>query len=377
MKMIRPTIAKKTKKIILYIVLGITLCVISLVLFIHFNTGAAAQLTDNVLRPILGADTVVAIEKSYYNSADLFRKISSKNSHQSSPLLDNIDERDGRTVGSLDLKPINNTNQTPIKDEGVWKIKYLKTFPNDNVLAYTFVRPDKDRPYAFVTLIQIDMSKVRLGIVAGKTEPAGKVGKPGPGKVPDEILNNKSLVAAFDGGFQYRDGQYGMIVGETTYLPLKPDLGTLIGYTDGSLKIINYTNQLLGSNVAFVRQNCPILIENGSIGVTDEKNRKLWGRTITTAMYTWRSGIGLMKNGNLLYAVGNNLTPETLAIALKEAGATNAIQLDINPYWVRFNIFDTDGNGGYTSVPLTKDLQDGSKQYLNGYSKDFFYVYKR
>ena len=98
---------------------------------------------------------------------------------------------------------------------------------------------------------------------------------------------------------------------------------------------------------------------------------------MTAAIYTWRTGLGITSNGNLIFAVGNNLTPTTLAIALKMAGAVNAIQLDINPNWVRFNIFDTIGNGKYNSRPLTRDLKDGSSAYLNGYSKDFFYVSKK
>ena len=122
-----------------------------------------------------------------------------------------------------------------------------------------------------------------------------------------------------------------------------------------------------------------MLVTNGQISVTDPRSKVLWGRLAagTVDIYTWRSGIGLTKEGNLLFAVGNNLTPDTLASALKSAGAVNGIQLDINPIWVRFNIFDPTGSGKYTSTTLIKDLQDGSKQYLGGYEKDFFYVYAR
>ena len=88
-------------------------------------------------------------------------------------------------------------------------------------------------------------------------------------------------------------------------------------------------------------------------------------------------GMGMTENGNLLFAVGNNLTPTTLAIALRMAGADDAIQLDINPNWVRFNIFNTLGNGKYSSKPLTQDLKNGAVAFLTGYSKDFFYVYKK
>lgn len=244
-------------------------------------------------------------------------------------------------------------------------------------MAYTFIRPDPARPYAFVTIAQIDGRRITIGSVAGTKEPGGPAGNPGPGIIPKDVVENGRLVAAFDGGFQYRDGQYGMIVGDKTYLPLKNDLGTLVGYSDGSFKILNYTGEPLGNGVAFVRQNCPILIENGDISVVSQKSKALWGRTFSSGIYTWRSGLGVTRQGNLLYAVGNNLTPETLANALKSAGATNAIQLDINPNWVRFNIFDLVSPGQYKTLTLTKALKDESAQYLHGYTKDFFYLYKK
>jgi len=158
---------------------------------------------------------------------------------------------------------------------------------------------------------------------------------------------------------------------------LEDNVGTLVGYKDGTLKIVNYTGQDLGGNIAFIRQNCPILVENGQVFAQNELNKKLWGRTFNADIFTWRSGIGLTQNGNLIYAVGNNLSPTSLATALKMAGAVSAIQLDINPFWVRFNIFEPAGPGKYTTSTLTKDLKDGSKAYLTGYSKDFFYIYSR
>ncbi len=120
-----------------------------------------------------------------------------------------------------------------------------------------------------------------------------------------------------------------------------------------------------------------MLIEDGSITVENPDSQQVWGRVVGDGTYTWRSGIGITKNGELLFAAGNNLSPQTLAQALSVAGAVNAIQLDINPHWVRFNIFNSTGSGQYDSAPLNKDMQDGSKEYLNGYQKDFFYVYKK
>lgn len=362
---------RSIKKLLVIFFCFILFLVISAVLFIKFDTPGAAEFTDNYLRPVLGNKPVGYLEKVFYNASDKIQQLTDKKGLKNIPQF--VEKEMASTLTPISL----NTGLAPIKNEGVWHDRPLKIFPGQEVMAYTFVRPDPTRPYAFVTLVSMDMSKLKLGAVAGTEQPGGPVGNPGPGVIPQDIVKSGDLVAAFDGGFQYRDGEYGMIVNGKTYLPLVNDVGTLIGYSDGTLKIINYNGQDLSNNVSFVRQNCPMLIEDGNTSILNEKNKKLWGRTFNADIYTWRSGVGLTKNGNLIYAVGNNLSPLTLSYALKMAGAENAIQLDINPFWVRFNIFESNGSGGYQTSTLTKDLKDGSKEYLNGYSKDFFYVYKK
>ena len=56
----------KIKKILLVL----AVVVVGLLAFIKFDTQAAAQLTDNVLRPILGPDVVIFLEKIYFNLTD-------------------------------------------------------------------------------------------------------------------------------------------------------------------------------------------------------------------------------------------------------------------------------------------------------------------
>lgn len=346
--------------------------------FVKYDTQAAAEFTDNVLRPLLGANNVIFMEKVFFNTSDKVRQITYNKNKIQGPIFGNFTQTDHEQAKGLDLASIpTNPDLNKLNEEGVWKIMTADTSTADGIMAVTFVRPDVSRPYAVVTLVQIDMSKVNLGTVAGTKEPGGKLGNTGTGKVPQEIIDSNRLLAAFDGGFQYRDGKYGMIVGDKTYLPLENNLGTVIGYKNGAVKIINYHGENLGNNVDFVRQNCPILIENGKSGVENIESKALWGRTPTSSIYTWRTGMGLTKRGNLIFAVGNSLTPETLAKALIMGGAKNAIQLDINPNWVRFNIFSPLGNGKYSSKPLTRDLKDGAASYLTGYVKDFFYVYKK
>lgn len=368
------------RKILVAILISIAGLLATGIILVHFDTALAAQLTDNVLRPILGESVVIPVEQSYYNFTDSVSRATFHPGTDVVPIYtpeQQITDSQVISKSNLDVTPILDGYFPTQKGENDWVVRQLSAFPNQAVMAHTFVRPDPLRPYSVVTVVQIDTKKVRLGIVAGTKQPGGPVGMIGPGVVPEEIINSGSLIAAFDGGFQYRDGQYGMVVGDTTYLPLKSDLATLIGYNDGSLKIIDYQGENLGNNVTFVRQNCPPLIENGQIVANDEKNRKFWGRTMTTSIFTWRSGIGINKQGNLLFAVGNSLTPFSLATALKMAGAVSGMQLDINPYWVRFNIFDYKNNGVYQTSTLLKNIQDGSKEYLHGYTKDFFYIYKK
>ena len=345
------------------------------VIFIRFAPTTAANFTDNVLRPIIGSRTVLFLEKQYFNGADSAQRALYSKRAPSSPVTDSSSTL--ARGGNLELKAVPITHSFPLlTHEGQWLTKPLALFPHEEKAAYTIVRPDPSRSFAIVTVVQFDLRGIRLATVAGTKQPGGPIGNPGPGTIPSDIIARGALVAAFDGGFQYRDGTYGMIVGKTTYLPLVRNIGTLVGYNDGSLRIIDYTGQSLGNDVAFVRQNCPLLVENGRVAVSDEKNKALWGRTFSSDIVTWRSGIGLTANGNLLYAVGNNLTPETLARALQLAGAVSALQLDINPNWVRFNFFTPSANGTYSSSTLIKALKDGSKEYLNGFSKDFFYLYK-
>ena len=356
-------------------IVWIVVILAALAIFIKFDTPAAAQFTDNVLRPLLGNRTVIFLEKIFYNASDKFTQLT--NGSGKAPEFTEAGSAN-LSNASLNVSPIPvKQGLAPLKDEGVWFNKKLNIFPNQEVLAYTFVRPDITRPYADVTLIKADMRYLNVMAVAGQKQPGGPIGNPGPGIIPNDIVQNGRLVAAFDGGFQYRDGQYGMIVNNKTYLPLKKDLGTIIGYADGSAKIVNYNGQDLGPNISFIRQNCPILIENGNLSVADPANHSLWGRTDTTDIFTWRSGVGITKEGNLIYAVGNNLNPTTLAEALQMGGAVNAIQLDINPFWVRFSIFEYAGRGQYSSTALMKGVYNGAKQFTTGYEKDFFYLYKK
>jgi Phosphodiester glycosidase len=375
---------KVTRQKLFLLAVGIVFLGMLFYLFIGTNPAIPAQAADDVLRPILGEKETIDLESVYFSLSDQANKVEytykkpNADIFTSSLLTNSFQVKAASTESSMNLTniPIQNTF-SPLPQEGVWQPIENAQFPHEAVLARTFIRPDSTRSYALVSLVKMNMKDLRLGLVAGTYYPGGPYGKFGKGYIPVDIQKANELVAAFNGGFMAKDGQYGMIVGDTTYVPLRQNLATLLIYANGDIKLIDYQGQPLPPTVIAVRQNGAFLIHDGIISPYIEKSTDTWGRTTTDSMYTWRSGIGITKNGNLIYAVGNSLSPTTLAKALKAAGAVEAMQLDINPYWVRYIIYYSMGNGNYQYYPLLKVMQNGGYDYLHGYNKDFFYLYKK
>jgi len=348
-------------------------------LFVNTYQTFSANFTDNVLRPILGNKITINIEAVFFGVEDHVNQIRysfvKSNPSNFTRTYKSINESLYYNPG-FDLRKISSLSYFPLyPGEGEWDQIYNGTA--GALMAKTFVRPDPERSYAVAYLVKLNMNNLSLSAVAGRVEPGGYQ-NPGPGKIPTDAQKSGRLIAAFNGGFQQKDGHYGMLVGNKTYLPLQKNLATLIIRKNEKPEIVNYTGQDLGKNIVAVRQNGPLLLENSKdVTSSNEWNMQTWGLTTTNSMYTWRSGIGITEDGNLIYAAGPSLIPQTLAAALKAAGAVNAMQLDINPVWVRLTIFNHGENGSYKHYSLTKDMVDGGISYLAGYQKDFFYLMEK
>lgn len=364
------------------LILFLSIC--GLYLFIQTQHELSAVIADDILRPTVGSEKTIALEAVFFYFQDQINQIKYSFSSKPAQPVAKI-----ATISALLVKtpveefvlnymtPVSSASAVP--GDGLWSPVQSGTYEanlNLNIVKTTF-HPDPNRLYAVATIVKMNMNKLNISAVAGFTEPGG-TGNPGPGKVPPEIQKSGSLSAAFNGGFKKNDGHYGMIVGDKVYEPLASGAATLILYKDKKPEIFNYRGQKINPDALAVRQNGPLLVDNSKIS-TDEKtwDTQNWGLTITNDMYTWRSGVGVDKQGNFIYACGPSLIPYTLALTLKTAGAVNAMQLDINPAWVRFSLFDYLGNGSYKYESLVSDMINGGEQYLNGFQRDFFYVYKK
>jgi hypothetical protein len=100
-----------------------------------------------------------------------------------------------------------------------------------------------------------------------------------------------------------------------------------------------------------------------------------WGATLGNAIRVWRSGIGVDRHGNLIYAAANDQTVGSLAHALIHAGAVRAMELDINSYWVSFITYSAPGALGASN--LLSGMERPPQRYLTADDRDFFAVYER
>lgn len=263
--------------------------------------------------------------------------------------------------------------------EGTWAVQEMASGPYSYVPldAKAFVRPDPANPYSIVTLLQFDTRFMRLHITGGTQEPGGPRGVYGPGIIPAVDQKGNNLLAAFNGGFKYADGQYGLKADGKVYVPPQPKVATIAITKEGKIILgawgVDPDLNAQNTNIVAWRQNAALLINNGVINPLTEDGAA-WGGTILNKAYTWRSGIGVTSQGTLLYAAGDFLTAKTLGEALRAAGAIMAMQTDINPFWVRAFLYSRGANGQISVGKLNPQMQGTGYEYINGTQRDFFYL---
>lgn len=279
----------------------------------------------------------------------------------------------------ISLTPIKPLISPALPGEGIWVTDGLPG-PVGNLpplVAKTFIRPDPNRPYAIVTLLQFNMRYLNLHLIAGTTQPGGPLGNDGPGKIPATDLSNNALVAVFNGGFKYADGHYGMFANGITYVPPQNGAATLALTKTGQVFIGAWGQdprlQPSNSNLVAWRQNASMLISNGIVSSL-ANDGAAWGGTILNVAYTWRSALGVTPAGSLIYAAGDSLSALTLGEALRAAGAVSAMQTDINPYWVRAFLYNRSTAGSLQITKLNSGMQGSGTEYLSGFDRDFFYL---
>jgi Phosphodiester glycosidase len=260
--------------------------------------------------------------------------------------------------------------------EGVWTTEGLpRTSPEDVLMAKTFIRPDKARPYASVGVLLVDRRRALMHLVAGTEHPGGDRGVKGPGIIP--VSDRSLLLAAWNGGFQGPHGGYGMIANGKTYRPLRTGFASVAVLADGTVQLGEWGKSIVWrDDMVAVRQNAVLLVDNCQVSPRTKEGNNTWGYVeVNSAEFiTWRSGIGLTATGDLLVAAGNSLSAESLARAMWAAGACWAMQLDINSPYVLTSLFFAQPDGSAKAAKFVSGMSDNPARFFNTQSRDFMYL---
>ncbi len=125
------------------------------------------------------------------------------------------------------------------------------------------------------------------------------------------------------------------------------------------------------SRACSVLQNQHLLVDHG-IAASNLTSCVLacWGYTIESLSSVARSSLGITRDGSLVWAAGEALTPTQLAAANTSAGVRRAIELDINPAWVAGYLY-LHMAGGPVADPVVPGQRGIAGQLLGPYSRDF------
>jgi hypothetical protein len=274
-------------------------------------------------------------------------------------------------------------------NEGVWKpvnygfLKAMQGLPpgTEKPPAYfyrTSIRPDPKRPYSEVLLIALDMRQLELGMQAGFEDPKPTVGAPGDGRLPDDPSKYRRIVATFNGAFKTTHGAYGMMVNRRVLLPPVKGGASVVVTDTGEVGLGSWPNTLdIPKNIVSFRQNLDPLVEDG---VANPTGRNLWGWQLEgESVMTHRSAICVTSAGHLYYAWGDEIDGGTLGKALRQAGCSYGIHLDMNPAHTGFIFMDVLNPFKQKAELRVADagMKISVDKYVRGAPKDFFYVMVR
>ena len=268
-------------------------------------------------------------------------------------------------------RPIRPVFARPLPGEGVWRPSGPPVDGGPPVLVTTF-RTERDYPRIVAYVAWFDHTRSALAYYPGRYEPPSATLR-GPMEVP--WGQRWRLLATFNSGFIYSDGLNGDALDGHVNEPLKDGLATLVAYRTGAVNIVAWQGGASPSRrVAFARQSLPLIIDNGRLSPALNDSTQ-WGFTLGNAVRVWRTGIGIDRRGNVIYAAADFQTVTTLAEILKRAGAVRAMELDINPEWPTLITYRH--RHGLLPTRVVPNYQQPPTRYLVPDDRDFFAVYRR
>ena len=245
------------------------------------------------------------------------------------------------------------------------------------VVQRALMRPDGYDATFPVGVVWMKHSALRFQLHPGAAEPGGSW--PVPATVPPG--QRTGLVATYNGGFKLSNGDShgGFYLDGSTGVPLVDGAASEVFHRDGSLTIGVWNHGVgMGPDVVGVRQCLVPLVSGGQVTqAVRDGGTDVWGLTDGGNSFVARSGVGIDRHGDILYAGGRLMSVDTLATVLQRAGAVTAMMLDINLSWPSFISYDA---GKQPADPVPYNLVNfvrAPTRYYDESSRDFVAVYAR
>jgi len=262
-----------------------------------------------------------------------------------------------------------------LKGEGVWRV--LASVHGEPAIFGTYLRASNVYSSYVAGIAWMNPALIRFELRPGTEDP-------GPGNWHAQPYippgTRRGLLATFNSGFKIDSSGGGFYLNGSTRGTLTNGVASVVYYRDGHIAIGTWGQTLhMTRDVVGVRQNLHLIVRGGRIpGSVDQNVESSWGATLGGGYYVWRSGIGVTKTGQIVFAYGPALNVRELAELLQRAGAVTAMQLDINPEWMSFMYYLPHGHpANPRPVNLLPTQAQPPSRYYSYNSRDFTVVYSR
>jgi hypothetical protein len=286
------------------------------------------------------------------------------------PTIAHVTARANAAILPPPIKPV---FAHPLPGEGRWKPTGPSVNGSPPVLVTSF-RPETAYPDIVAYVAWFDHTRTQIGYYPGGSEPPAAAVR-GPMMVPPS--QRRRLLATFNAGFTYTDGNNGSSDNGRVNEPLTDGNATLVGYRDGRVAIVKWSGgSNAGRNVAWTRQSLAPIVWNGRLNanLNEDPNSPQWGYTLGGVPRVPRTGVGIDRHGNLFFVVANKQTVITLAKILQHIGAVRGMEFDINYDW--HTLITYSHRHGLGPNLIEPQPQRSATRYLEPDTRDFFAVYR-
>jgi len=239
-------------------------------------------------------------------------------------------------------------------------------------LFTSYFQPDSTHASVVAGVVFIRAGASRAHLVAGTTQPGGAwptIAQVAPSDV-------SALAATFNSGFKLTDISGGFYANGRVGKPLQAGQASLVIDRRGQLSVGQWGRDItMNPQISAVRQNLALIVDGGHRvpGLRVNADHR-WGTARNQLQYTWRSGIGTDRAGNVVYVAGDKLTLSMLATTMRKAGVVRGMQLDIHTGMAFFASWVPAGGVQPVPTKVLPTMAGSRTRFLTPDQRDFVYL---